>query len=113
LYLPAFVKFRFTDILRGYVAQRGIWPMGLRLAFTSATVFQSRNAHNLISDFVDEIPCYTQTEGLIDLLDKAALSGNPDDDLHTLYEMLFRNGIVNAEELEVVNAWLGDIDQLC
>jgi len=113
LYLPAFVKFRFTDILRGYVAQRGIWPMGLRLAFTSATVFQSRNAHNLISDFVDEIPCYTQTEGLIDLLDKAALSGNPDDDLHTLYEMLFRNGIVNAEELEVVNAWLCDIDQLC
>ena len=51
MYLPAFVSFRFTDILRGYVAQRIMWDYGLRLGFLPPNVFQKRNEHDLMADF--------------------------------------------------------------
>ncbi len=62
LYLPSFVTFRFTDILRGLVAQPILWKAGFNLGFTEATVFQERNAHNYLRDFESEIPMYLQTE---------------------------------------------------
>ena len=40
MYLPTFVTFRFTDILRSYVAQPIMWNAGYRLGFTNATVTQ-------------------------------------------------------------------------
>lgn len=112
LYLPTTVNFRFTDILRGYVAQRGIWEINLKLAFTAASVYQARNGHNLMSDFVDEIPCYTQVDKVIDLLDKTTLTGRPEDDLRKMYEVLFRGGIVKREELDGVNVWIEDLKKI-
>jgi hypothetical protein len=109
LYLPFTVNFRFTDILRGYVAQRGIWEINLKLAFTSASVYQARNEHNLMADFIDEIPCYTQVDRVVDLLDKTTLLGHPADDLRKMYEVLFSGGIVKREELDGVNAWIEDL----
>ncbi|MDX1748084.1 MAG: hypothetical protein R3324_19295, partial [Halobacteriales archaeon] len=61
LYLPSTVTFRFTDILRGYVAQRGLWAAGKRLGFTGPSVVQDRNVHDLMADFESEIPCYLRT----------------------------------------------------
>ena len=58
LYLPAFVSFRFTDILRGWVAQPILWRAGYRLGFTRATVLQVRNPHDYLEDFKSEIPVY-------------------------------------------------------
>ena len=113
LYLPTHVNFRFTDILRGYIAQRGIWAINAKVAFTSASVYQNRNIHNLMSDFIDEIPCYTQVDKVIELLDKTKLTGHPQDDLHTMYEILFKAGIVKQVELDGVNAWIEDINQCC
>ncbi len=112
LYLPAYVNFRFTDILRGYIAQRGIWAINLKLAFASATVYQARNEHNLMSDFVNEIPCYTQVDKIIDLLDKTILTGRPEDDLCKIYEVLFSEGIVKREELDGVKAWIEDLREI-
>lgn len=112
LYLPCTVNFRFTDILRGYVAQRGIWAMGIKLAFTSASVYQARNEHNLMSDFINEIPCYTQVDKIIDLLDKVTLTGHPEDDLRKIYELLFRAGIIKRVELDGINAWLEDLKEI-
>jgi hypothetical protein len=57
-YLPATVTFRFTDILRGYIAQRCLWEHNNMLGFTQATVYQERNEHDLMKDFRSEIPCY-------------------------------------------------------
>ncbi|MEJ7663681.1 MAG: hypothetical protein WKG07_31160 [Hymenobacter sp.] len=51
LYLPAYVTFRFTDILRGLVAQPIMWAHGYRLGFTEATVIQVRNPHDYVKDF--------------------------------------------------------------
>lgn len=112
LYLPTTVSFRFTDILRGYIAQRGIWAMNAKVAFTSASVYQDRNAHDLMADFIDEIPCYTQVDKVIDILDKAKLTGHPHDDFGLVYKMLFEEGVVKHEELDGISAWMEDLRKL-
>jgi len=56
LYLPTYVTFRFTDILRGLVAQPIMWLYDFQLGFTNATVVQKRNAHDFMKDFESEIP---------------------------------------------------------
>ncbi len=109
LYLPATVRFRFTDILRSYVAQRGLWALGKRVAFTDATVKQDRNPHDLMRDFESEIPCYNQTTSVVEILDELTLRGIPSDDLQKMYEALEVHGIVEERERPLVDTWLRDI----
>jgi hypothetical protein len=109
LYLPTTVTFRFTDILRGYVAQAGVWSIGATVAFTSPSVFQSRNVHDLKMDFADEIPCYTQVEKLVRLLAPAGLCGNRPAALDTIYGNLQTEGIVRMEEIDGAGAWIDDL----
>jgi len=111
LYLPFTVSFRFTDILRGYVAQYGIQAMGKTVGFTSATVYQDRNDHDLLRDLVDEVPVYTQTPEALDAMAAAALTGNPVEDLPVLYGELERIGVVTADERRGVDAWLTDFER--
>lgn len=109
LYLPTTVTFRFTDILRGYVSQPGVWSRGGAIAFTSPSVRQDRNTHNLKADFEDEIPCYTQVERLISVLNSADFSGTPGKDLSRVYDALHASGIVAVSELDAVMAWVRDM----
>ena len=67
LYLPAHVTFRFTDILRGLVAQPILWAAGYQLGFTRATVVQERNPHELLEDFESESPGYLRVEKIVDI----------------------------------------------
>ena len=109
LYLPISVSFRFTDILRGYIAQKGIWALGKNLAFISPTVYQKRNEHNLMDDFSSEINCYLKVEKVVEILDKLILSGTPLNDIRNIYTELNKNKIVNSLELEALDAWIKDI----
>lgn len=108
LYLPISVSFRFTDILRGYIAQKGIWAIKRNLAFIAPTVFQKRNEHNLMKDFNDEIECYVNVERVVNILDRMTLTGEPRVDIRTMYEELFKNKIVKRLELSAVDAWIKD-----
>jgi hypothetical protein len=112
LYLPMFVRFRFTDILRSYIAQRGIWALNGRLAFGSASVYQDRNYHDLLEDFKDEIDCYLEAKNLINILDECKLSGKPCEDLLVMYKQLHEHDIVVAEELQSVQTWISDLKNL-
>lgn len=58
LYLPVGIADRVTDIMRGYVAQAGLWRSGCVAAFAGALVLQERNPHDPARDMVDEIPLY-------------------------------------------------------
>lgn len=111
-YLPSTVTFRFTDILRGYVAQRIMWEKNHFLGFTKATVFQERNEHDLMKDFESEIPCYLDVHKLADTLDSTELSGDVGKDLFLVYESLCRIGIVESEELCILEAWLNDVRRI-
>jgi hypothetical protein len=109
LYLPSTVSFRFTDILRGYIAQRGLWAADKKLAFNKASVIQDRNVHDLMADFKSEIPCYTQTKKAVTLLDGLELAGDPLADIRTIYTTLEKENIVEPRELEYLDHWLSAI----
>jgi hypothetical protein len=109
LYLPAFVTFRFTDILRGYVAQPILQAAGYRLGFTEATVYQERNAHDLMRDFADEIPFYLNAQKCMDIAVASVSTGKSvQDNLLAAYQGLRKEGIVPDEELPLLEAWLED-----
>jgi hypothetical protein len=112
LYLPATVSFRFTDILRGLVAQPIMWAAGFRLGFTSATVYQDRNVHDYLRDFESEIGCYLHVRRVSELVQGAVspkLSVN--DNLMAAYDSLAIAGLVEADELKLVSHWLEDLQQ--
>lgn len=111
LYLPAFVTFRFTDILRGLVAQPLMQHMGYSLGFTGATVFQERNPHDYLKDFESEIPCYLYSEKIIDAVNGSIMANTSlPNNLYNAYEALHKDGIVTSEELQVLSAWLKDLE---
>lgn len=110
LYLPTYVTFRFTDILRGLVAQPIMWLYDYHLGITDATVIQKRNPHDYFKDFVSEIPMYQYSEDVVDLVTGSTrASSSIEENLFVAYEALNTKGIVEAKELQVLNAWLKDI----
>ncbi len=110
LYLPTYVTFRFTDILRSYVAQPIMWLNGFKLGFTNATVVQKRNPHDYVKDFVSEIPMYQYCNEVIDIT-TGAITANESiaHNLYNVYDALRKKGIVIDKELQVLEAWLLDI----
>jgi hypothetical protein len=111
LYLPSTVSFRFTDILRGYVAQRLIWEQGLHLGFCNANVYQERNYHDLMKDFRDEVECYLNVKPIVELMDAMSFDGIPSEDIQALYRNLVEGGFVKESEVEILDSWLTDFDK--
>lgn len=112
LYLPSTVSFRFTDILRGYVAQRLFWTKNLNLGFTKATVFQHRNEHNLMKDFESEIEVFLNTKNIIDILDSINLNGTMPENIIKIYEKLAENKYVDKNELLMLKSWVNDFNKI-
>lgn len=113
LYLPAFVTFRFTDILRSLVTQPIMWLYGYSLGFTNATVVQKRNPHDYFNDFLSEIPMYQYGDKVVELV-QASISAKESiaTNLRLAYASLRRSGIVPDEELKALECWLKDIRDL-
>lgn len=113
LYLPTYVTFRFTDILRGLVAQPIMWLYGYQLGFTNATVIQKRNAHDYMNDFISEIPMYQHVNKIIELVSKS-ISGNEsiEKNLYNAYLSLLEADIVCNNEMLTLKAWLKDLEKL-
>ncbi len=110
LYLPAFVTFRFTDILRGIVAQPIMQAAGYHLAFSAPNVTQERNEHNLMIDFESEIPCYLRIEESIITVKEAVKSDKSIlQNLEIAYQALNNVNIIPDDELPLLNAWIADL----
>ncbi|WP_022824002.1 STELLO glycosyltransferase family protein [Hymenobacter norwichensis] len=113
LYLPAYVTFRFTDILRGLVAQPILWAHGYRLGFTEATVLQERNPHDYVKDFESEIPCYLHPNRVIAAVTRAIdKSVTVSENLRRAYAELAKENIVTEQEIELLDLWLADVASL-
>ena len=113
LYIPCHVTFRFTDILRGWVAQPIMWLYDYHLGYTDATVVQKRNPHDYMKDFMSEVPVYQHAEKPIEIVSSAiSASKSIEDNLYNAYESLLKNGIVPKEEMTTLTAWLNDIANL-
>lgn len=113
LYLPGYVSFRFTDILRGLVAQPVMWSAGRILGFTQSTTKQERNPHHLLSDFESEIPFYLHSSKIMNIAQKLVSKKNSiDENLLSVYQGLHREGIVSLKELSLLQFWLSDLESL-
>lgn len=111
LYLPTYVTFRFTDILRGFVAQPIMWLYNYQLGFTNATVIQRRNPHDYMKDFISEIPMYEHCETVIETVTNSiSKSNNISDNLFNAYSALLKKSIVCDQELATLEAWLKDLE---
>ena len=110
MYLPTYVTFRYTDILRGLIAQPIMWLYDYLLGFTSATVIQKRNPHDFYMDFLSEIPMYETTEKVTNIVSNT-ISGECDifDNLHKAYIALLRAKIVDKREIFNLEAWIDDV----
>ena len=115
MYLPSFCSFRMTDIWRSFVAERICWQNGWHILFHSATVRQERNVHDLMKDFADEIPGYTQNKKLCEILEKLDIKPGKDNipgNLVKCYNALIENGIIGEGEIQLLDAWIEDLDGL-
>lgn len=114
LYLPATVSFRFTDILRGYIAQKLLWIDNRAVGYFSPNAVQERNDHDLLSDFSQEIEMYKKTDKLVDFLKN--FRGKPSDSLFNnlkkIYSGLVQIGVVGTLELELLESWQKDYESL-
>jgi hypothetical protein len=114
MYLPTSVSFRFTDILRGLVAQPIMWLYGYQLGFVNATVIQKRNPHDYMHDFISEIPMYQHADKVIELVvNSISASESIGANLYNAYLSLLKENIVSEKELITLKAWLEDIENSC
>lgn len=106
LYFPSTVSYRVADIWRSYIAQRIMWEMGEQVLISSPIMYQNRNYHDLMVDFVDELRVYTDSQKLLDELDSLKLSGSVEQMLLRAYKRLVKMGFFERQELELVRLWL-------
>jgi hypothetical protein len=112
LYVPSNCSFRMCDIWKSFVAQRCLWELNAGVAFHAPEVVQERNIHDLMRDFQDEIPGYNLNRQLANVLMTAdLLSGekNVSENVYKCYEALVTENIFPDCELELVSAWLNDL----
>lgn len=111
LYLPSYCSFRMTDIWRSFVAQRIIWERAEGVEFTSATVFQERNAHELIRDFQDEVPGYLNNARICARLESVRLDGaDLNRSLVLCYEQLVALKLIDEKELPLLRRWIAHFE---
>ena len=113
LYLPTYVTFRFTDILRSLVAQPIMWLYDYQLGFADATVVQKRNPHDYMKDFISEIPMYEHGEKIIEIVsDVISATEVIETNLYNAYDALLRAQIVTSNEMITLEAWIKDLAKL-
>jgi hypothetical protein len=90
-----------------------MWAHGYRLGFTEATVIQERNPHDYVKDFESEIPCYLHPNRVIAAVNRAIdKSVSVAENLRRAYAELAKEDIVSAQELELLDLWLADVQAL-
>jgi hypothetical protein len=104
-----------TDIWRSFIAQRIAWECNWQLTFHDATVLQERNEHNLLADFQQEVPGYLLNNKIKNVLDETSLRSGVDHIGHNLlecYKALIKENIISRDELNLLNAWLTDLENI-
>jgi len=115
MYLPSYCSFRMTDIWRSYVAQRIAWECGWSVLYHESTVWQERNEHNLMKDFEDEIPGYTNNLKIGKELQSLSLKAGKEhiyENLIACYQKLIDIKVVGQEEMTLLKAWISDLTSL-
>lgn len=109
LYLPSTCSFRMTDIWRSFVAARICAANDWDILFHSATMFQERNPHNLMTDFRDEISGYLGNTDICRKLDALEIKPGVEqisDGMMKCYEAFISSKMIMADEIKILDSWL-------
>ena len=112
LYIPSYCSFRMCDIWKSFIAQRCLWELGHGVTFHSPEAIQVRNEHNIMNDFIDEIPGYLENEKIKEILSISKLKPGIQHvgaNLRICYSDLISKGILPEKEMNLVDLWLKDI----
>ena len=112
MYLPVTCTMRCTDIWRGLIALYLFRLNSKKILFHGPTTIQYRNPHNILNDFVDEIPMFQDSNFLIHELSKLNLRKGTSfysENLLKIYRRLIDLKIFEKKELIFLKAWLEDI----
>ena len=115
LYLPAYTSFRMSDIWRSFVAQRICWENNWSILFSNSTVTHKRNKHDLMKDFIDEIPGYLKNFDIAKNLDNLKLKKGVHNiyfNMIKCYTLLCKKKIIDKRELSLLNLWISDLKNL-
>ena len=115
LYLPSWCSFRMTDIWRSFVAQRICWENDWCVLFDEATMWQERNAHNLLKDFEDEIPGYLNNAKICKTLAEINLKKGKEfiyENLITCYKSLIEIEVIAKKEMPLLELWMEDLQTI-
>tara|TARA_Y100000768_G_scaffold388766_1_gene386964 strand:- start:2348 stop:3349 length:1002 start_codon:yes stop_codon:yes gene_type:complete len=115
MYLPVTCPMRCTDIWRSLITLKIMQLNNLDILFYGTNIFQSRNLHNLMDDFYEEVPLYLESKKIIHILNKIKLKKgfkNFSFNIYKCYEILIKNQIFNKTELTYLKAWLDDCKKL-
>lgn len=110
MYLPMSVSFRFTDILRGYIASVIANSLGLVVGVARASVWQERNEHSYIADFASEVDMYLNCERVLKIVTEATrTTETASGKMLQAYEALAEERIVSEVEVDALKLWLSDL----
>jgi hypothetical protein len=83
--------------------------------FHHATVWQERNDHNLINDFVEETHGYRYNHIIVQNLKQLTLKRgveNIPENLLICYEQFIRMNLIDKTEIKLLEAWLKDLSNI-
>ncbi len=112
MYLPVTCTMRCTDIWRSIITLRIMHLNNDKILFNSPTVSQYRNPHDLINDFIDEIPMFENDKIIYEALSNLSLKKgieNYANNMLKCYQKLIELKIINKKEISFLEAWLYDI----
>lgn len=112
LYLPSTCNARLTDIWRGFIAARILWANQWAVLFTEPTVYQDRNAHDLMVDFKLEVDGYLHNDKLCKTLAALNLKSGEDgieENMFQCYETMIALGLIQPSELKLLECWFMDL----
>lgn len=115
LYLPSYCSFRMTDIWRSFIAVRICWENNWEVLFHAPTVWQERNAHNLVKDFSDEISGYLNNGRICKRLEQLSLkpgAAHIKENMIRCYEAFIEEKLVDEKELSLLDAWFNDLKKI-
>ena len=101
-----------TDIWRSYIAQRIAWTCDWSILFHKSTVWQERNDHNLLNDFIDEISGYSNAQLIYESLKNLDLkegTQNIGTNMKICYQKLIELGLLDKSEMNLLNHWIDDV----
>ena len=115
MYFPTYCPFRMADIWRSLVCQRIMWENDWKLMFHGPTVWQDRNEHDIMLDFKDEILGYQHNGEIVKHLEDLDIKSgtqNLGDNLRKCYNVYVKLGLMERKELQLVDAWLEDVNKI-